>query len=96
MSGKKWDKEAFMTSFHANSGKKHATWAGFHKAMNAAATKAGAGGITELRLAMRCGAVNAQIKKAGMDPWVFTARPKKAAVKPPSVADIAKRIMSGK
>ena len=96
MSDKKWGKEEFMNSFYANSGKKHTAWSGFHKAMSAAATKAKTGSITELRLAMRCGAVNAQLKKAGMDAWNFPARPKKAAVKPPSVADIAKKIMSGK
>ena len=89
---KKWGKEAFMTAFYAESNKNHKTWASFHKAMDAASKKAGAGKLEELRLAMRAGSINAQLRKGGMAEWKFPARPKKEAAKPPSVIELAKKI----
>ena len=66
---KKWGKEAFMTAFYAESNKNHKTWASFHKAMDAASKTAGAGKLEELRLAMRAGSINAQLRKGGMAEW---------------------------
>ncbi len=96
MADKKWGKEPFMTSFYKNSGNKHKTWGSFHKAMDAESKKAGCGSLDDLRLAMRCGAINAQLRKGGIDEWKFPERPKKEAAKPPSVVELAKKIASGK
>ena len=93
---KSWGKEGFMTAFYANSGSKHKTWGSFYKAMNAESKKAGAGEITELRLAMRVGSINSQLKKGDMKPWGHPKRPRKEAAKAPSVLDIAKKITGGK
>lgn len=93
---KKWEKEAFLRSMFANKGSKHKTWASFHKAMNAACEKATGNPITELRLAMRCGAVNAALRKGGAQEWNHPARPRKTPAKPPSILDLAKLISAGK
>jgi len=96
MATKKWGKEPFMEAFFKNSGNKHKSWGAFHKAMNAESKKATGGTIDELRLALRCGSINRYLREAKMKEWNFPPRPKKTPPKPPSVADIAKRIVGEK
>jgi hypothetical protein len=101
---KSWAKEDFMVAFLENQNPKHVksgrtpteNWKSFHKAMNAASNKAGAGDITELRLAMRCGAINAQLKKAGIDEWNHPPRPRAEQPKPKSVATLALELLAAR
>jgi len=98
---KKWQKEAFMRAFYAESGTKHfqgkddeKNWNSFYKAMAKHCKNAGAGELDAIRLMMRCGAVNKQLEKNSLARWAFPARPKSEPPKPPSIADIAKTILA--
>jgi hypothetical protein len=98
---KKWEKEAFMRAFYAESGTKHfkgkdeeKNWSSFYGAMAKHCKTAGAGELDAIRLMMRCGAVNKQLENAKLAKWAFPARPKSTPPKPPSVADIAKAILA--
>ncbi len=98
---KKWQKEAFMRAFYAESGTKHfqgkddeKNWNSFYKAMAKHCKNAGAGELDAIRLMMRCGAVNKQLEKNSLARWAFPARPKTEPPKPPSIADIAKAILA--
>ena len=98
---KKWQKEAFMRAFYAESGTKHfqgkddeKNWNSFYKAMAKHCKNAGAGELDAIRLMMRCGAVNKQLEKNSLARWAFPARPKTEPPKPPSIADIAKTILA--